>query len=111
MTTSSKMKGYRAEAEVVKLFTASNIQAKRQPLSGAHKDFKGDVVLPNGDRIEVKNRESIANYIWEWLAQGGAKYLVLRKNHRVPLAVMPLTELGELLRIKQEYEQTRAGCI
>ena len=97
MTTSSKMKGYRAEVEVVKLFTASNIQAKRQPLSGAHKDFKGDVVLPNGDRIEVKNRESIAEYLWTWLAQGDAKYLVLRKNHKEPLALLKLDDLITLL--------------
>lgn len=92
------MKGYRAEAEVVKLFTASNIQAKRQPLSGAHKDFKGDVVLPNGDRIEVKNRESIAEYLWTWLAQGDAKYLVLRKNHKEPLVLLTLADLIALMQ-------------
>ena len=101
----SKDKGTRAENEVVRILNEAGIDAKRQPMSGMLVDFKGDVILPGGDLIEVKNRESIANYIWEWLAQGGAKYLVLRKNHRVPLAVMPLTELGELLRIKQEYEQ------
>ena len=109
--STSKQKGTRAENEVVRKFNEAGIDAKRQPMSGMLAGYKGDVVLPNGDRIEVKNRESIAEYLWTWLAQGDAKYLVLRKNHRVPLAVMPLTELGELLRIKQEYEQTRAGCI
>lgn len=105
----AKAKGTRAENEVVRLLNEAGIAAKRQPMSGMLADYKGDVILPSGDLIEVKNRESIANYIWDWLAQGGAKYLVLRKNQRVPLAVMPLTELGELLWIKQEYDKTRDG--
>lgn len=107
----SKDKGTRAENEVVRILNEAGVDAKRQPMSGMLADYKGDVILPSGDLIEVKNRESIANYIWEWLAQGGAKYLVLRKNHRVPLAVMPLTELGELLQIKQEYGQIREASI
>ena len=55
-------------------------------------------MLPNGDRIEVKNRESIAEYLWNWLAQGDAKYLVLRKNHKEPLALLKLDDLIQLIQ-------------
>lgn len=93
----ARSKGTRAENEVVRKFNEAGIAAKRQPMSGMLADFKGDVVLPNGDRIEVKNRESIAEYLWTWLAQGDAKYLVLRKNHKEPLALLKLDDLITLL--------------
>jgi len=95
--SASKQKGTRAENEVVRKFNEAGIAAKRQPMSGMLADFKGDVVLPNGDRIEVKNRESIAEYLWTWLAQGDAKYLVLRKNHKDPLVLLTLADLIDLL--------------
>ena len=107
----AKAKGTRAENEVVRLLNEAGISAKRQPMSGALKDYKGDVVLPDGDAFEVKNRESIAEYLWTWLAQGDAKYLVLRKNHHDPLVLLKFDDLIELLRIKQEYGQIREGGI
>lgn len=97
MSSKSKLKGTRAENEVVRKFNEAGIAAKRQPLSGALKDYKGDVILPNGDVAEIKNRESIAEYLWTWLAQGDAKYLVLRKNHKEPLALLKLDDLISLL--------------
>lgn len=96
--SASKAKGTRAENEVVRKFNDAGIAAKRQPMSGMLADFKGDVVLPNGDRIEVKNRESIAEYLWTWLAQGDAKYLVLRKNHKEPLVLLTLDDLLALMQ-------------
>lgn len=93
----AKAKGTRAENEVVRLLNEAGIAAKRQPMSGALKDYKGDVVLPNGDAFEVKNRESIAEYLWTWLAQGDAKYLILRKNHHEPLTLMKFDDLIALL--------------
>lgn len=95
--SASKQKGTRAENEVVRKFNEAGIDAKRQPMSGMLAGYKGDVVLPNGDRIEVKNRESIAEYLWTWLAQGDAKYLVLRKNHKQPLVLLTLDDLLELM--------------
>lgn len=95
--SASKQKGTRAENEVVRKFNEAGIDAKRQPMSGMLAGFKGDVVLPNGDRIEVKNRESIAEYLWTWLAQGDAKYLVLRKNHKEPLVLLTLDDLLALM--------------
>lgn len=95
--SASKAKGTRAENEVVRKFNEAGIDAKRQPMSGMLAGFKGDVVLPNGDRIEVKNRESIAEYLWTWLAQGDAKYLVLRKNHKEPLVLLTLDDLLALM--------------
>lgn len=95
--SASKQKGTRAENEVVRKFNEAGIDAKRQPMSGMLAGYKGDVVLPNGDRIEVKNRESIAEYLWTWLAQGDAKYLVLRKNHKQPLVLLTLDDLLALM--------------
>lgn len=101
----AKAKGTRAENEVVRLLNEAGIAAKRQPMSGALKDYKGDVVLPNGDAFEVKNRESIAEYLWTWLAQGDAKYLILRKNHHEPLALMKFDDLIALLVAYDQLNQ------
>lgn len=95
--SASKDKGRRAEHLVADTLTNAGIPAKRQPLSGSLSDYKGDVVLGNGKRLEVKNRESIAESLWAWLAQGDAHYLVIKKNHKKPLVLMDINEFISLL--------------
>ncbi len=104
----SKAKGTRAENEVVKLLGQAGIQAERIPLSGSlGGKYSGDVVIGSVDnpsaRIEVKNRESIADYLWEWLEQGKADYLVVRKNHRSPLVVMSFDQWTALLNRSTDH--------
>lgn len=101
--SASKDKGRRAENEVVKLLADAGITAERVPLSGSFGGkYTGDVVLGSIDhptaRVEVKNRESIAEYLWDWLAQGDADYLVLRKNNHKPIVLMSFDKWTELLK-------------
>lgn len=96
--SASKQKGYRAEVAIVKTLQAAGIEARRQPLSGSMNDFKGDVILPSGEKIEVKHRESIGDYYWSWLEQGDAKYLVIKKNGKPPLVLMEMPSWIELLQ-------------
>lgn len=90
--SASKDKGRRAEHLVANALAEAGVPAKRQPLSGSLLDYKGDVVLGNGKRIEVKHRETIAGYLWDWIAQGDADYLVIKKNNKRPLVLMSLED-------------------
>lgn len=110
----AKDKGRRLENGVVAKLAEYGITSERVPLSGSlGGKYVSDVVLGSVDhplgRIECKNRESIADYFWDYLDP--VDYLVLKKNHKEALVVMRLDQLGELLRIKQEYEQIRDGGI
>lgn len=100
MSSKSKQKGYRAEAAIVDALIEAGISAKRQPLSGMMKDYKGDVILESGKILEIKHRENIGEYFWEWLAQGGSDYLVIKKNGKKPLVVMTFDQFTELLNRK-----------
>lgn len=98
----SKDKGRRAEHAVVTALNQAGIDAKRQPLSGSLVDYKGDVVLADGSRIEVKHRENIAEYLWQWLAQGDASYLVIKKNNHKPLVLMEIDKFIDLFKGKTD---------
>lgn len=105
--SASKSKGRRAEHLVADRLTEAGIPARRQPLSGSLLEFKGDVVLSCGKRIEVKNRESIAGYLWDWIAQGEADYLVIKKNHKQPLVLMSFDDFVDLLHSQVVDEPTQ----
>ena len=97
----SKAKGTRAENLVVGLLAEHGIPAVRIPLSGSLGGiFKDDVVIGSIDnpiaRIEVKNRETIAEYLWDFLEP--VDYLVLKKNHKKPLVVMDFDHFVALLK-------------
>lgn len=103
----SKAKGTRAENEVVQLLTEAGIPAERIPLSGSlGGKYSSDVVIGSVDtplaRIEVKNRESLAEYLWDFLEP--VDYLVLRKNHHKPLVVMEMDQFIKLY--KQAHPDT-----
>lgn len=109
--TASKDKGRRLENAVVDAFTSSGHQAERVPLSGAlGGKYAGDVVVGTTEkpllRIECKNREVLPEYLWTYLAQGDADAVVLKKNHKKPLVVLPLDAFirmwGDLYEIKEE---------
>lgn len=99
----SKAKGTRLESAIVKTLTDSGIEAERIPLSGSlGGKYSSDVVIGSVDnplyRIECKNRESIADYMWTYLEP--VDFLVLKKNHKPALVVMELDQFIDLLRNK-----------
>ena len=102
--SASKDKGRRAENLIVEELKQHGIPAIRIPLSGSlGGQFADDVVIGTIDnplhRIEVKNRESIGDYIWDWLAQSkGTDYLVLKKNRKKMLVVMDIDHFVELYK-------------
>lgn len=98
--SAAKDKGRRLENMVVKRLEDAGIASERVPLSGSlGGKYSSDVVIGSVDhplgRIECKNRESIADYMWDYLDP--VDYLVLKKNHKDPLVVMRLDQLIELL--------------
>lgn len=108
----SKDKGRRLENMVVTQLAEYGIKSERVPLSGSlGGKYASDVVLGSIDhplgRIECKNRESIADYFWDYLDP--VDYLVIKKNHKEPLVVMRLSELGELLKAKQNGQVREDG--
>ena len=99
----AKDKGRRAENMVVKVLTDAGIPAERVPLSGSlGGKYSSDVVIGSVDhpvyRIECKNRESIADYMWTYLEP--VDFLVLKKNHKPALVVMEMDQFIDLLRNK-----------
>jgi len=105
--SASKDKGRRLENQVVTLLVEKGIAAERIPLSGSlGGKYGADVVIGSVDnqkaRIECKNRESLGDYLWDWLAQGGSDYLVIKKNQKKPLILMDFDHFVDLLRNQKE---------
>lgn len=101
----SKDKGRRLETQVVDLLTSAGIPAERVPLSGGiGNKYSDDVVIGSIDspqaRVECKNRESLAEYLWDYLDP--VDYLVLKKNHKKPLVVMDFERFVALISVKFE---------
>lgn len=93
-------KGYRGETIFRKKFEESDIDCKRK----AHPGIKGDLRIETTslgiEAMEVKNRDSLANYLWDYLE--GVEYLGLKKNRKEPLVVMRLDKLIGLLQKLEE---------
>ena len=88
----SRSKGYRGEAQLVKLLKP-HMEALRVPLSGGG-PLKGDVWVGEGDNkmvLEVKNQEALPDRLWSWLEP--VHGLVLKKNNKPYLLVVNLEEL------------------
>lgn len=104
--SAAKDKGRRAENMVVKALTDNGIPAMRVPLSGSLGGiYSSDVVIGSIEhpvyRIECKNRESIADYMWTYLEP--VDFLVLKKNHKPALVVMELDQFMSLLKDGSRY--------
>lgn len=97
----SKSKGTRLENLLVDTFIEHGIAAERVPLSGSiGGKYKDDVIIGSIDqplmRYECKNRENIADYMWDW--QEGVDAVVIKKNHKKPLVVITLDQYIELIK-------------
>lgn len=113
----SRQKGNRFEREMaVRLLAADGadpIAAGLQSSAGriGHLDLGADVVSRRF-AYEMKNRQSIGVYFWEWLGHLAERVawrehipvLVVKRNHREPLVVMYLTDFEALIREENDGE-------
>jgi len=101
MGRSERAKGIRAERALVNLLDLVGIKAHRVPLSGAHKDYPGDLIIPRifkDEPVEVKYREDISSRLWQWL--DGRAALFLKKRRHGWIVVMRLPDFLELVTPK-----------
>ena len=97
MGKSQRNKGYRGEYNLVNYLKKHGVEAIRVPLSGAS-TFKGDIVIQNKYRGEVKLRKDGFKMIYKWLADNDM--LFIKADRKQYLAVIPLDLLIELLNKK-----------
>jgi Holliday junction resolvase len=105
MGKSQRDKGNRGERQLVNIFRAYGIEAKRVPLSGAAAGFKGDVIATiQGSelRIESKVRGNGFKQIYGWL--DGNDALVIKADRQQALIVMPLRKFCELVGEVDEHD-------
>lgn len=105
MTHPNKIKGSRIEREMKEKFINDGFSAKKIPLSGAAefagKEYAGDVQVQwEGETLvtEIKGRKKGAGFkvIEGWL--GNKDFLLLKRNRKEPLCVMPWKTLIKLMR-------------
>ena len=97
MANPSKQKGDRLERLVVKTLNEHWVHAKRVPLSGSAKGFKGDVIAThNGKdyRLECKSRKDFKT-LYNWLEGNDA--LILKGDRREMLILMNLNTVLPLI--------------
>ncbi|MFX3625656.1 MAG: hypothetical protein ACE3JP_16865 [Ectobacillus sp.] len=93
MGLGSKRKGYRGEAEFAKL-----TEGIRVPLSGSAKEFKHDVILPNGWSVEVKRQKTGFKTIYDWLEKNNPDLIACRADQKPWIVIMKLDKFLELIR-------------
>lgn len=102
MGKSQRDKGNRIERNLVNKLKEQGIAAERVPLSGAlGGQHFGDIVLPSGDRCEVKGRA--ANRIfWKLIKKyiTGVSYLVLVEDRQPPLVVIHWDDFVKYQKLK-----------
>lgn len=101
MANRSKAKGSRFERAVVLALNAHGLNAKRVPLSGMARGFKGDVHfecqgIPKV--MECKSRKARFKEIREWL--GDNDFLAVKDNNTEALVVMTLANFAMLASYK-----------
>lgn len=98
MGKSQRDKGARSERNLVHIFQAYHIPAKRVPLSGATTFQKGDIIATiNGEewQIESKVRADGFKQLYQWLE--GNHALIVKADFKESLIVMPLKRFCELV--------------
>lgn len=88
-----KQKGNRLEREIVQHLQQAGLEAKRVPLSGSARGFKGDVIVTLSTkhyRLECKSRKDFRT-LYGWLEGNDA--LILKGDRQEPLVVMRLADL------------------
>ena len=86
MGKSQRNKGYRGEYKLVKLLQKAGIPAKRVPLSGATEFAKGDIVIKDRYKAEVKLRKDGFKELYRWL--DGNDFLFVKADRKPYLVIM-----------------------
>jgi len=105
MGKKSISKGKRAERELVKILNEAGLNAQRMAPMQAGESLKfPDVLLtsPSGEnfRIEVKHRERLPEYLWNWLERVDVVYL--DKNYKKEGIV--LIRLSDFIKLVKNQE-------
>ena len=97
MGKSQREKGARLERKVRARHEADGILCLKVPLSGAVAGFKGDLIVADKWRAEVKGRGKGQGFklITNWL--GDNDMLFLLEDRKDPLVVLPWTTYKQLL--------------
>ena len=111
----SRNKGSGYEREVVAAHIARGIAARKMPLSGALRDYPGDVQIA-GIIGECKRTKRSRTSLYDALAQGNdaADVLFIRDDGQKTLVVMPLEFWMQLLEwsgIPQKFPANPEGEI
>jgi Holliday junction resolvase len=85
-------KGKRGEYGALKALKELGLNGYRVPLSGAHPHFKGDLLLDNGTKIEVKVRENGFVQLYSWLENVDA-LMVRQTPYGEWLMVIPICNI------------------
>jgi Holliday junction resolvase len=91
-------KGKRFERSIVTLLRQHGLDARRVPLSGAARGFKGDVHIKRLERtfiLEAKSRARLG-FIYESLGEND--FLAIKQDRSDPLVVLRLEQLVEFLK-------------
>jgi len=92
-------KGIRLERLAVDILQSYGLDAKRVPLSGAMRGYKGDVVVTiNGQplQLECKSRKAGFKLFYDAIEAGNCG-LVLKTDREAPLICVPLRAFAALL--------------
>lgn len=90
----SRDKGKRGEREAAEFLRAHGIDARR--ILGQERDGGDDLETALG-RVEVKFRKSVPVTVYRWLEEGGARFLMMRRDGRKWLFVIDGEEFFRLL--------------
>lgn len=94
----SRDKGSRLERAIVNDLRAAGLDARRVPLSGSMRGFKGDVQIHLAGRtltLEAKSRASGFSFIYK--AIENADLLAVKVDHAEPLLIMRLKDAAAIL--------------
>lgn len=89
-------KGKRVEYQVRDAFREMGFKCYRVPSSGNSQGFKGDLILEETFKVEVKARKDSFRTLYAWLKD--SDILVIKADRKPALVVMSLETLKELLR-------------
>ena len=87
-----RQKGDRLERLAVDILRSYGLDAKRVPLSGAMRGYKGDIVIPISGhlwRLECKARGTGFNLIYKALGEGN-QACIIKADRTDPVICMPL---------------------
>ncbi len=102
MGSMQRRKGSRVEREIVNFFKEKGLQARRIPLSGSSW-IKGDILLHEKYKCEVKARKDGFKQIYEWLE--GNDFLFIKANRKKVLVIMEIEKFIDLLKTQTLSEE------